>query len=83
VVGNTQIVHYEISAGRSRDGGAGYVLIPADDNQRQEMRRADPDSMPELVITFTAEDWEEARTIYEERYEAIAFDRETRNPESR
>jgi hypothetical protein len=82
VIGDTCIVRFEMWAGRSKDGVVGYVLIPADHNQRQEMRRANPDSMRERVTTFAADNWEEARTIYEERYEAIALEWEARYPKS-
>ncbi len=61
-------MEYEVWAG---DGGRaiGYLLIPATETKRAEMRRAAPGSMQ---ATFEADSWEEATAFYEAMYEDLA-----------
>jgi hypothetical protein len=71
-------VKYEVWAG---DGGRaiGYVLIPATEAKRQEMRRTAPGAMQECIATFEAESREEANALYEAMYDDLALTWEAKN----
>jgi len=72
-------VEYEVWAGRSDSGVTSYTLIPADDESRKVLTFGSAPSK-ELVATISADGWDQASAIYEERYEEIALDWEARNP---
>jgi hypothetical protein len=64
-------MEYEVWAGN--DGRAiGYLLIPATETKRAEMRRAAPGSMQECIATFEADSLDEATGLYEAMYEDLA-----------
>jgi hypothetical protein len=71
LLGEVAEVEYEVWAG---DGGRaiGYLLIPATETKRAEMRLAAPGSMQECIATFEADSFEDATALYEAMYEDLA-----------
>ena len=72
-------MQYEVWIGAG-DGAIGCFLIPATEAKRQEMRRADPDSMKDLAASFEADSWDGAMAKFEEMREALLQSWEANNP---
>jgi hypothetical protein len=60
---------FEVWAGEG-DGAVSRFLIVATDEKRAELMRADPDAMQNLIATFEAPTWEEAKAKFDEDYES-------------